>query len=212
MFSSEIFSIIETEFGPDIVKAFTLNKQYRTQDYFEGLPVYDFEDLDNEMDMNNVEILISIGYNDMNGLRQIIYEECKKKGYHIYTFISKKALVYSKNIGEGSILMPGSYIGPFCSIGICNILKYGVSLPHHVIVGNFNWIAGGTVFGGKAIVGNNCFIGLSSTIRNEIIIANRTFLGAKSYLGHDTVEDCAYYGIPAKQIVAKTSSEIIKRV
>lgn len=212
MFSSELYAILSSELGNDAVVAFTVNKEYKTTESFEGLPVYAFEDLTNYFNKEDIGILIAIGYNNLNKLRENIYLSCKNTGYKIYTFISKNALIYSNEIGEGSIIMPGSYVGPFCKLGLCNIIKFGVSLPHHVNIGNFNWIAGGTIFGGKAQVGNHCFIGLSSTIRNEIVIADETFIGAKSYMSSNTKVGSAYYGIPAKLVEDRTSQEIINRV
>lgn len=135
----------------------------------------------------------------MNLYREQKYKECKDRGLCIRTYISPKAIVYSDIIGEGCIIMPGAYIGPYSEIGIGNVIRSNCVLSHHDKIGNFNWIADGSVFGGGAVIGNNCFLGLNSTIRNEIAIADRTFLGAKSYLGYSSECDGAYIGIPAKR-------------
>ena len=199
MFSSEMKSIIESEIGGGKVIAFTLDREYIQDVTYDGLPIYPFEELEKFIDKSSTEILLTLGYSGMNSVREQKYKICIKNGFKVCTFVSTRALVYSDKIAEGCIIMPGSYIGPYCNLGKCNIIKYGVSLSHHIELGNFNWIAGGTIFGGGVKVGNNCFIGLSNTIKNEVTIADRTFVGAKSYISRNTDCDCAYMGIPAKK-------------
>lgn len=209
MFSAEVMRIIQMEGGNPI--AFTLDSNYIKSPRFCDLPVYPFETLEQYVDINNVEILLSIGYNKMNKHRESKYQECKSRGFKIHTFISKHALVYADSIGEGSVIMPGAYIGPFSALGLCNVIRSGCVLSHHEKIGDFNWIADGCTYGGNVVQGNNCFIGLGTTVRNGISIADNTFVGAHSYLHHNTSYDSVYYGNPTvKQEM--TSFEIISKV
>lgn len=212
MFSAELMKIISLEYGNDKVIAFTIDSKYKKSEEFCGLPMYPFEQLEHYIDVSNSEILLTIGYNNMNQLREVKYEECKSRGFMVHKYISKQAIVYSDKIGEGCIIMPGVYIGPFCMLGNCNIIKASCSLPHHITLGNFNWIAGGCSYGGDVLQGNNCFVGLGSTIRNGISIADKTFIGAHSYLSSNTIDEGVYIGNPAKFFTGKTSREIIERV
>ena len=212
IFSEELKNIISLECGNDKVIAFTIDSKYKKSEEFCGLPIYPFEQLEQYIDVTNTEILLTIGYNNMNQLRKVKYEECKSRGFMVHTYISQKAIVYSDKIGEGCIIMPGVYIGPFCMLGNCNIIKACCSLPHHINIGNFNWIAGGCSYGGDVLQGNNCFVGIGSTIRNGISIADKTFVGAHSYLSSDSIYEGAYVGSPAKIISGKKSVEIITRV
>lgn len=209
MFSFELMRIIQMEGGNPI--AFTLDSNYLKSPKFCDLPVYPFETLEQCVDIERVEILLSIGYNKMNKHRESKYQECKSRGFKIHTFVSKHALVYADSIGEGSIIMPGAYIGPFSNVGLCNVVRSRSVLSYHEKVGNFNWIADGCTYGGDVVQGNNCFIGLGTTVRNGISIADNTFVGAHSYLHHNTSYDSVYYGNPTvKQEM--TSFEIISKV
>ena len=209
-FAEELYQVMTSE-GIEVV-AFTVDRQYMESDTFCNLPMYPFESIEECVDMTDVEVALALGYSQMNNVRKLKYEECKKRGYSIATFCSKNAFIYTESIGEGCIIMPSTYIGPLVEIGLCNVFKVKNSLPHHNKVGNFNWFSGGCTFGGGAIVGNNCFLALSTTVRNSICIADYTFVAANSYLHKNTLEGGAYMGIPAKMIEGKLSMNIIGNV
>lgn len=191
--------------------AFTLDSSYIKNKFFCDLPVYPFETLEQYVDIESVELLLSIGYNTMNQHRELKYQECKTRGLKVHTFISEQAVIYAESIGEGCIIMPGAYLGPFSTLGLCNVIRSGCVLSHHERIGDFNWIADGCTYGGDVVQGNNCFIGLGSTIRNGISIADNTFVGAHSYLHHNSSNYSVYYGIPAV-MQESTSLEIITKV
>lgn len=209
-FAEELYQVMITE-GIEVV-AFSVDKDYMKSNTFCNLPMFPFEDIENNIDMNTVEVALALGYSHMNEVRKNKYEECKKRKFNIATFCSERAFIYTKSIGEGCIIMPSVYIGPSVEVGVCNVFKSRISIPHHNVVGNFNWFASGCTLGGGAKIGNNCFIGLCTTVRNSISVADYTFTAATSYLHKDTIEGRAYMGIPAKIIAGKTSMDIISKV
>lgn len=211
MFSAELAEILHFQGCYDII-GYVVDKRYKNIDNFNNLPVYIFECLDTDLDMSGVEIVLSLGYSHMNENRRIKYEICKLKGYKVFTYISPQAIVYSDKIGEGSIVLPGSYIGPFSEVGICTVIRPGTVLSHHVSIGNYNWIADGCTFGGSVQMGNFCFLGLGTTVRNEISIADFTFIGAHSYVGINTEKCKAYFGVPLKAIEGINSYDAIRNV
>lgn len=148
----------------------------------------------------------------MNRHREQKYRICKDRGFKIHTYISPNAIIYAENIGEGSIIMPGVYVGPYSNVGIGNVIRANCALSHHEAIGNFNWIADGCTFGGGVTMKDNCFVGLGSTIRNEVTIAEKTFVGAHSYVSIDTPADSVILGVPAKLKPEVTSIDIIGRV
>lgn len=210
MYSAELRVIMNKE-GIDVL-AFSVDGKYKSESVFNGLPVYEIEKLEDLVDMSCVEIILGLGYSRMNDVRKEKYFECKNKGYQIGTFCSSYATVLTDKIGQGSVIMPRSYVGPYSEVGFCNVIRAGSVLSHHDKLGDFNWIADGCVFGGGVKMGNNSFIGLGSTIRNEILINDYTFVGAHSYLGGNTIENTPYLGSPAKAIPHQTSHDIISKV
>lgn len=176
------------------VCAFTVDKQYIKEDTIEGLPVIDFEELSSHYKMDEYEIALTLGYKKMNDVRKSFYGRCKEKGYRLFTYISPSAIVYSDDIGEGSLIYPGAYVGPYVKLGHANIVHMMVCISHHINIGDFNFFAGGSMIGGDVAIGSNCFIGMQNTIKNGISIGDRVLVGAKNFISHDLESGYAYTG------------------
>ena len=86
-------------------------------------------------------ILLAVGYTKINQIRENLYYELKSNGYQIASFISKNAILYSNDVGEGSIILPSTYIGPNVKIGLCNYFAAGVRISHDSVIGNFNFLS-----------------------------------------------------------------------
>lgn len=210
MFSAEMAELLR--WGGIEVVGFVVDSKFKESNEFLNLPVFEFEKIENLVDIKNTEFALTLGYSAMNEYRKTKYEICKAKNYKVFTYVSPMAQVFSKKIGDGSLILPGTYIGPFSEIGICTVIRPGTVLAHHDIIKDYNWIADGCTFGGGVKVGNNCFFGLGTTVRNEINVANYTFSGAQSFIGQDTAFMKAYIGVPAKEIHGKTSYEVVSKV
>lgn len=187
------------------VSGYTTYKDFIKESAFEGLPVYPFEELDSIFGSRNFKILNTIGYSNMNKIREKVYYDIKKNEYQLYTFISKYALTYTDNIGEGSLIMPNTYIGPYVNLGVCCVVNPGTQLSHHITIGNFNFIGRGVIVGGDVKIGNNCFIGLHSTIKNKLQISDYTLIGSGSNIIKSTEENSVYVGNPGKKVKDKES-------
>ena len=209
MFSAEIAEILS--FNDIEVVGYVVDSEFKNCDKYQDLPVYVFENIENVVDIKTTEFALTLGYSEMNEYRENKYKICKSKGYRVFTFVSSQAQVLTKHIGEGSLILPGTYIGPYTQIGVCTVVRPGTVLAHHDIIGDFNWIADGCTFGGGVKMGNFGFIGLGTTVRNELSIADYTFIGAHSYVRKNTERNRAYYGVPAIEI-GKKSKEVIKQV
>ena len=209
MFSAELAEILREE-GYEIL-GFTVDSAYIVSDEYYNYQVFPFERIKERLDLRSLEFVLALGYSKMNDNRKSKFNQCKSNGYKVFTFISKHAQVYSQHIGEGSVIMPGCYIGHYSKIGDCSVVRPGTVLAHHDEIGDYNWIADGCTFGGGVKMGSNCFIGLGSTVRNEVSIVDYTLVGAHTYIGKNTEKNKVYYGVPAK-VANEDSLEIIKRV
>ena len=176
-FAERLLSYIQQE-GVDKVIAFTQEEAYLSRSEIQGLKVLPFEHLNELMAGQEFEILLGIGYTKMNDLREKLYSLCKSYGYKVATFISKNAMCYSDRIGEGTIVLPGSLIGPGCTIGVSNFFAASCAVSHDSEIGDFNFFSTNVVMGGHANVKSHCFIGLHSTVKNDIEIADYTFVGS----------------------------------
>ncbi len=198
-FAERIYLYIKLEKEINVL-AFTNSRNFQTRDTIQGLSVIPFEQLKEVLSGENFKILIAVGYSNMNNLRSKIYEECVNAGFSIATYVSKTAILYSYNIGEGTIIMPNVYIGPRCSIGKCNIFASNSCVAHDNIIGDFNFISSNVAVGGGASVLNNCFLGISATIRDSIVVEEYSLLGQATNMLYSTERYGVYVGNPARKI------------
>lgn len=150
------------------VGGFVVDSHYKKSDIFQSLPIFAFEDIEELVDINAVQFVLALGYSNMNEHRQAKFNYCKSRGYKVFTYVSQQAQVLTDKVGEGSIILPGTYIGPYSEVGICTVIRPGTVLAHHDVIGDFNWIADGCTLGGGVKMGSHCFLGLGTTVRNEI--------------------------------------------
>lgn len=204
-FAEEMYHVITFD-GRDNVIAFTNDRAFLERKTILGLPVIPVDELA-QMINEPYELLFAYGYTQMNNLREKVYRECKASNLKIGTYISTKAICYTNDIEEGSMIWPNVYIGPGVKIGKCNIINASTVIAHDNVIGDFNYFAPGVVLGGRASVTNHCFVGLNSTIKSGIALADYSLLGMGSNMLKESEPYGVYVGNPAK-ILIKRSLEV----
>ena len=86
------------------VVGFCVEKDYITDDTKFGLPIYQFEDLENHITPNDVHFFAAISYAGINDLRTRIVSEAKGKGYTLASYISSKAFVGRNTVNQNTAL------------------------------------------------------------------------------------------------------------
>lgn len=186
-----------------VVAGFTVDDEYFEKDQFCGLPVVPFSKLQEVYSPDEYGVLISIGMRKMNGERERIYTQLKKMGYSVEGFISKKASIYTKDIGEGNIFLPNCVIAPKVKIGNANFFDVGTAICHHSQVGNYNFFAVAASTAGDVTVGDSCFVASNSIIKPAVKVANHTLVGANAYIDKDTEEYGVYVPARSTKLVKK---------
>ena len=122
--------------------AFSVEKKYNTQNEFCGLPIINFENLLNTHPPTTTKLLIAIGPNKTNTVRERLYNEAKELGYSFLTYISPRANVWDpKMVGENSFIFDGCIVEPEAQIGVNTIMWSGSIVAHHSIVGDHCFLA-----------------------------------------------------------------------
>lgn len=178
------------------VLAFTVDKQYINEPHLHEFDVIPFEEIKNYYSDNDIEFIIGIGYKSMNSVREAIYNKIKRNNYKVGTFIHPNAIVEASEIGDGTIVLSGAYIGKNAKIGVANIFWNHCNISHDAIIGDFNYFAPSTTFGGFVTVKNKCFFGLGSIVRNGLTISDSTLVGAGAYIDTNTEPHGVY--VPAR--------------
>ena len=123
-FSSMIRKIIEAEGGK--VLCFTTLRKFIDSTKIEELPIVATEDLADRFDIGEIFVVNTVGYTKMNTIREKAQSELDAFNLRTVSYISKKANVYSDDIGKGCIIMPGAFVGPNVKLGKGNIIYSNV--------------------------------------------------------------------------------------
>lgn len=179
--------------SPHQVVAFTVDQAHVQSSTFCNLPVIPFEQIENFYPPTEFSMLVAIGYSQLNFLRTAKYKQAKSKGYHLISYISSKATVWSDLSGlENCFILEDNTIQPFVRIGHNVVLWSGNHIGHHVRIGDNCFIASHAVISGGVEIGENCFIGVNATIRDHIKIAENCIIGAGVTILRDTQPNEVY--------------------
>jgi sugar O-acyltransferase (sialic acid O-acetyltransferase NeuD family) len=179
--------------SPHEVAAFTVNEEYIEQETLLGLPVVPFEHVESLFPPSDYKMIISIGFQKRNRVREEKYLQAKVKGYDLITHVSSKATTWpTVTVGDNCIIPPNTYIGPFAKIGNSVIITPGVMVSHHVIIKDHCFIAPGATILGGVTVEPYCFIGANSTIKEGVTVARECIIGAGVTIQKSTEERDVY--------------------
>ena len=187
------------------VAAFT--KTDPTEQEFLGLPVVDFENVENIYPTSEYKMFIAVGYSNLNKTRAKFYYEAKKKGYELITYISPKASVFTDKIGDNCFIFEDNTIQPFVEIGNDVILWSGNHIGHHSKIDDHVFIASHAVISGHCHVKEYTFIGVNATIRDAITIERENIIGAGALILRNTKEKEVYASSGTKPF-PKTSDKV----
>lgn len=201
--AERVFQYIQQE-KQDVVVAFTNEDQRITRETILNCPVVPLSELDGPLKEGKYSLIIAFGYSRMNDIRKKVYFECKNMGYKVATYISPRAMVYSSIIGEGTIVLPGAFVGLGTVIGNCCLISETSYVGHNITMKDFVFVSANVAIGGYVRVGNNCFIGVHSTIKDGVTVGDYTLVGAAANIVRDTEDEGVYVGNPAKKLLHKS--------
>ena len=162
----------------DSVVAFCEDKKFIKKSFKENTPIIPFENIKKYFSEKD-HIFFAPLYD--NKLREIKSKQIEKKGYKLASYISDKALVYTKKIGKNCFIFENNVIQPYVKIGNNVIMWSGNHIVHHSVIEDNNFFSSHVVLSGKCKVKKYCWFGVNSTIRDNITLAEGSFIcmGAK---------------------------------
>lgn len=166
--------------GTHDVAAFTVDAQYATAGAtFHGKPVVPFEELPSRFSPSHYQLLIAVGYHDLNAVRAEKYAAAKAAGYTLASFVSPRAGVGDwLEAGDNCIILDNAVIEPGVRLGSNVVVWSSVLIGHHSTIDDHAWIAGQAVFGGSAHLGERSFVGLGAIIGHEVDLGARSLVSA----------------------------------
>lgn len=181
------------------IVAFSVEKEYMQSETFCSKPVIAFENITKDFDPSEHCVLVAVGPNKVNTVRQRLFEEALNKGYEPFTYVSREASIWDESaIGKGSFIFDQCVIEPGAKIGLNSVLWSGAIVAHHSTVGNHCFLAPGSAISGRITIGNNCFLGINCTIRDNVTVANNCIIGGGAVIKKSTVENGVYSANPTE--------------
>lgn len=188
------------------VVAFSVEKGYLKKDELFGLPVVPFEKLEQFYAPAQHKVFVAISYTQLNRIRTRLYNEAKRKGFPLASYVSSRAFVWRNvEIGENSFIFENNVLQHRVSIGNNVILWSGNHIGHQTVIKDNCYIASHVVISGYCEIGENCFLGVNSCLGDKIKIAEDCIIGAGAVIVKDTEPGKVYVGNPGKPLPNRTS-------
>lgn len=190
------------------VVAFAEEQKFRSKNELFGLPVIDFEKMQESYPPTQYEVYVAITYVKLNRARKRLYLECKRKGYKCASYVSSHAFVWHNvEIGENTFIFEDNTIQYHVKIGNNVVLWSGNHVGHRTVIEDDCWLTSHDVISGFCHIKSGCFLGVNATVGDNVTIEKDIVLGA----GALTVKDLdaagnVYIGSPAKKL-GRTSYE-----
>lgn len=184
------------------VVAFTVTKDYLPNEKnFEGLPIIPFENIENIFDPSVYHFFAPMSHRHMNRMREAVYEQIKKKGYKLISYVSSKASVFPEvsNIGDNCFILEDNTIQPFSVIGNNVVLWSGNHIGHHSVIKDHVFFTSHVVLSGHCIVESYSFCGVNATIKDGLHIGEGSLIAMGACITRNTEPWGVYRGNPAKK-------------
>jgi len=194
--------------SPHEVVGFVVDRAYRTQDTFLGLPLTDAEDATARYPPADYAMFVALSYAKMNGVRAEKYEAMKAAGYRLESYVSSRCSYLAQTPpGDNCFILEDNTVQPFVTIGNDVTLWSGNHIGHDAVIEDHCFVTSHVVISGYVRVGRRSFLGVNATLRNSITIAEQTLVGAGAVIMKDTKPKGVYMPERAK-LFPKASDEI----
>jgi sugar O-acyltransferase (sialic acid O-acetyltransferase NeuD family) len=190
------------------VAGFVVDAAYRNSKELAGLPVSDYETVEEKYPTSEYDMFVALSYNKMNHVRADKVRDAKMKGYKLVSYVSSRCTYLSQQpVGENCFILEDNTIQPFTRIGNNVTLWSGNHIGHDSIIDDHCFISSHVVISGHVHVKSFCFIGVNATLRDSITIGEETLIGAGSVIMKNTEKQSVYLPERAK-LFTKKSFEI----
>lgn len=169
------------------IVGYTVDADRRDCDTFRGLPVVDFETVQDRFPPDQFKMFILLSFDEMNGLRTRKFEQAKAKGYSFISYVASNIFrLEDIQVGENCLILENQTINLDVKIGNNVVMWSGNHIGDRSIIGDHVWISSQVAIGGDVKVGNRCFIGMHATIGHSVTIADKNFIGAGTLITKST--------------------------
>jgi sugar O-acyltransferase (sialic acid O-acetyltransferase NeuD family) len=170
------------------VVAFTVDPEYLTSPEFRGLPVVPYNELEQDYPPDQFSMFIPMSFEKMNHLRAEKYDDAKRRGYKLISYVSSRATVFPDfQCGDNCFILEDNTIQPFARIGNDVVIWAGSHVGHHAVVNDHVFVAR-AIISGSCVVESFSFLGVNAVIRDGVVVARETLVGMDTCIARDTKE------------------------
>jgi sugar O-acyltransferase (sialic acid O-acetyltransferase NeuD family) len=188
-----------THDSPYDVAGFAVESEYLTRSEIFGLPVVDFDTIEQRFPAAEHGVFVAVTYTQFNRLRRRLLAAAKAKGYQPVSYISSKAFVWrNAEIGENCFVFEGNVIQYSARIADNVVLWSGNHIGHRAVIGNDAFLSSHVVISGYCTVGEACFMGVNSCVADRVSVADDCLIGAGAVVLKNTERGKIYRGNPAE--------------
>lgn len=182
------------------VTAFAVNKDYKSDVNFCGLPVVEVESLSELYSVDEYYVFVALAGEKLSKNREKLYLEVKTMGYRFASYISTRAFIWHNvEIGENCFILEGNVLQPFTRVGNNVFMWSSNHVGHRSVIGNNCFITSHCVIAGFCTIGDNCYIGINASIADNVSVAKGCYIGMGSLIGKNTKEGAFFAGEHSKR-------------
>jgi sugar O-acyltransferase (sialic acid O-acetyltransferase NeuD family) len=172
------FQYLTNDSAHEIV-AFTVDGEYLKQTKKYDRPVVPFSDVERSFPCHSHDMLVAIGYHDLNRVRARKCGEARAKGYRLISYMCSRASNFgSIGFGDNCLILDNVVLQPGARIGSNVFLWSGNHIGHHASIGDHCYLSGQVIISGSTVIEPYCYIGVNATIGHEITVGAESFIGA----------------------------------
>ena len=188
-----VASLIEEAGGPSILGYCCDRAHLPASATWRGRPVLAFDEIEAAFPPSRCQMLVAIGYHDLNRLREARCAAARAKGYRLASWVSPAAHVpASARMGDNCVVMPGAMLQPFSTLEDGVFVWHGAVVGHHATIGAQSWLASNCTISSTARLGARCFVGVNAAIGHELEVGADTLIGAQAVITRSTESGGVY--------------------
>ena len=168
------------------VVAFTVDDEYLDSNKLIGIPVIAFSEIIDKFPPEENDMHVAISYSKLNQLRQEKYNQAKKSGYKLASYLCSRSVFWDDlEIGDNCFILENQTIQPKVIIGNNVVLWSGNHIGHGTLIRDHVYVSSHVVIAGHCDIGQRSFLGINSTIKDFTNIEKDCFISMDASVIND---------------------------
>lgn len=168
------------------VAAFTVDDEFVEDNHFNGLPVVPFTEVTKRYPADAFDMHVALSYTKLNRLRQEKYQQVKRAGFTLVSYVSSKSVVWPDLVmGDNCFILENQTIQPTVRIGNNVMMWSGNHIGHGAEIGDHSYVSSHVVISGHCRIGQRSFLGVNATLKDFCNIGDDCFIAMGASVARD---------------------------